>query len=247
MIRRTVVSFALLSAAGLLTAPSAVSDPIGVYAVLDSVIVRNEGTASATIQLWGSFAYQSRVGSYTLGRGYFHYKAAENARATQVEWADLKSLMATPIKRVVAYGAPGVMGRIRDAKETPSDPDTYPVGCCGIVSGRVRFHVEDLSSPSIVRPLPDALVAAGPVTLVVGSTIPAPVRFEIWPADSARRWSIPVSCAGWCELSDHLTPTANEVKWTPGMKLKPGVKYAWRAYYGNVGAFSSHATLIVSR
>jgi hypothetical protein len=96
----------LFAAAAFLVIPLPVSDPVGVYTVIDRVVMEPDATNPTTIQVWGTFAvttgeHGTRGDTYQPAqRGYLYYSVnSRNARATLAEWSDLRA--------VVAVRAPG--------------------------------------------------------------------------------------------------------------------------------------------
>ncbi len=123
---------AFWSVAGLLVGSfdARASDPVGIYAFVDKVVLEpNEGQPER-IQIWGGFALAEGYG-YTYApakRGYLYYsiKPGEEEKARK-EWADLKSLAGTD--QFVAFGVRHKpKGTIRAADAKPEKPDVYPIG-----------------------------------------------------------------------------------------------------------------------
>jgi hypothetical protein len=105
------------------------SDPIGVYALVDKVVLEPNEQTPERIQIWGAFSVaEGRGETYAAPRrGYLYYKL--NPAKSEVclkEWADLKSLAGT--RQCVSLASRyGEKGRVRKATEEPKDPDPYPV------------------------------------------------------------------------------------------------------------------------
>ena len=115
----------LLAAVVFVAAPRPLSDPVGVYAVIDRVVAEPSAEQPRTIQIWGVFALASGSG-YTYQpakRGYLYYTVnAKNERATLAEWADLQKIAGT--KQAVGFGgrytARAVCGRRTRRPPTPT-------------------------------------------------------------------------------------------------------------------------------
>jgi len=111
-------------------APVQASDPVGIYALIDRVILEPNGTAVDRIQVWGVFALAEGRGDTYLParRGYLYY--ALDPRRPEVcrkEWADFRTVAGTG--QAVGFGGRYLpKGRIRKATEKPEVPDAYPVG-----------------------------------------------------------------------------------------------------------------------
>jgi hypothetical protein len=123
----------LAAMAGVLAIPMPMSDPVGVFAVVDKVVLAPDATNPTTIQVWGTFAVsdQKPGDSYQPAvKGYLYYSInPSNERATRAEWADLAGLAGK--KAIVGFGAKWSrtpLGKVRCATETPAQPDVYPLG-----------------------------------------------------------------------------------------------------------------------
>jgi hypothetical protein len=114
----------------LLAAAARASDPVGIYAVIDKVVLEPSARAPERIQVWGVFALARPPGdSYTEpARGYLYYSLnPDQPEATRKEWADLKKMAGST--QCVAFGSRHKeKGTVRKASEMPNAPDVYPVG-----------------------------------------------------------------------------------------------------------------------
>ena len=106
------------------------SDFVGVYTVVESVVLEPSEAAPERIQIRGAFALADGKRGSTYGaaeRGYLYYSGPAGQQAVcRAEWADLKSVAGKNIG--VGFGgryAP--TGRIRKADEKPASPDVYPI------------------------------------------------------------------------------------------------------------------------
>ncbi len=121
-------------AAGILAAPVP-SDPIGIYAIADRVILLPDSINPQTIQVWGVFAVSEGVGGdhyKPATRGYMYFKMDPRlSRQTVAEWQDMKTLVGKGIFGFGAHYATPVP-RVRCATEPPANPDTYAISV-GIV------------------------------------------------------------------------------------------------------------------
>ena len=128
-----------LAAGAVATAtPFRLSDPIGIYGIIDKVVLAPDSANPTTIQVWGVFALSENVGGdkyKPAQRGYLYF-AMDQSRAQQVraEWADLKSLAGK--RQPVGFGAKysRTPPRLRCAMEPPANPDAYTTNV-GIVKG----------------------------------------------------------------------------------------------------------------
>jgi hypothetical protein len=106
------------------------SDLIGVYAVVEKVVLEPSDAAPQRAQIWGAFAvYDQGNGSAYQApqRGYVYYACPEGKESIcRKEWADLKSVAGTGIG--VGFGKRwDPVGRIHKADEKPASPDPYPI------------------------------------------------------------------------------------------------------------------------
>jgi hypothetical protein len=106
------------------------SDPIGVYARIDKVILEPNATAPERIQIWGAFKLASmkdRDSYEPAQRGYLYYSLKPGKEEIcRKEWADLKTIAGTD--QIVGFGGRGVpRPRLRKADEKVADPDQYQV------------------------------------------------------------------------------------------------------------------------
>jgi len=146
------LAFPVLCAALVTSAaPGNLSDPIGVYALIDRVVFEPNASNPERVQIWGVFAFadpKSGPEKYTPAqRGYLYYSVnGANPRVSVTEWSDLNSIAGKG--EVIGYGGRYEKnGRLRKASEAPSDPDVYPRSYNGIV------RMPTFNSPAITRDL----------------------------------------------------------------------------------------------
>jgi hypothetical protein len=137
------IPFALL--AGLLLLPSLeikASEIVGIYAIVDRVVLEPNPQSPDRIQIWGVIATNRDSGNPKRGYLYFRLPAAFRGEVNDVakkEWADIQAVAGTG--QAIAFGQrffPFVvqaqadayassLSRVRPASEKPKDPDPYPV------------------------------------------------------------------------------------------------------------------------
>lgn len=129
---RTFRTAAAAAALILLGVSASASDRIGVYAKVDKVVFEPSATAPQAVQVWGVFsvAVTTNADDYQPpARGYLYFKLPADpsaAAAAAREWADLNAVAGKG--QVVAFGTRrDLRAHVRDAKERPSNPDTYTV------------------------------------------------------------------------------------------------------------------------
>lgn len=152
----------LVAMAGVFALPLPKSDPVGVYAVVDRVVLAPDATNPTTVQIFGTFSvtdqkpgdnYQAAV------KGYLFYTINPSSEgASRAEWKDLQGLAGT--KAIAGFGMKwqrlGV-GRVRCATEAPSQPDTWPLGL-----GVVKVPAQGNTGWAIAKDLLSASAPAAP-------------------------------------------------------------------------------------
>jgi hypothetical protein len=116
------------------------SDPIGVFAKIDKVVLEPNDNAPERIQLFGAFCIadtRDRDSYLPPQKGYLYCKLpAEKSEVARKEWNDLKS--AAGAGEVIGFGSRHApLPKVRDAKNKPENPDVYSLGF-GLVRTRQR-------------------------------------------------------------------------------------------------------------
>ena len=121
------------------------SGPVGVFAVVEKVILEPDDKKPQRIQIWGAFeVWQdgSRTSYSKPEKGYLYYKIPSSPSskipsstveaATLAIWADVKKVAGTG--ELVGFGDDGkgpsgqTPGRVRKLTEKPTAPDVFPLG-----------------------------------------------------------------------------------------------------------------------
>jgi hypothetical protein len=156
----TILSVAAAAAlAGVFAAAPALhaSDPVGIYAIVEKVVLEPNEAEPMRIQVWGAFALADSTMNNddysTATAGYVYYSCQAGKEQTcRNEWKDLKSVAGTGTG--VGFGGrfePAT--RIRKASEAAASPDPYPIRM-GVVKMSTRGQ-----QPAIVARLKAALTA----------------------------------------------------------------------------------------
>jgi hypothetical protein len=116
------------------------SDPIGVFAKIDKVVLEPDENSPERIQVLGSFCVadpKDRDSYSAPQKGYLYYKLPEaKAEAARKEWNDLKAVAGSG--DVIGFGSRfATLPKVRAAKDKPENPDVYSVGF-GLVKARQR-------------------------------------------------------------------------------------------------------------
>ena len=126
---KRTIGLAVLGVGLALTAVLHASDMVGIYGVVEKVVIEPNDNAPQRIQIWGAFAMAEGRGS-TYGpvqRGYLYYTCPSGQEAVcRKEWADLKSVAGkgTAVGLGMRYKP---TGRVRKADEQIASPDPYPI------------------------------------------------------------------------------------------------------------------------
>src|SRR5687767_2169901 len=119
-----------LAAITLLTSNVRASDPVGIYAIVDKVVLEPSDAAPERIQIWGAFSLaEGRGQTYAKpAGGYLYYKLGnEKQDVVRKEWNDLRELAGK--QQVVALGTRwSEKGKVRKYDEKAAEPDVYPIG-----------------------------------------------------------------------------------------------------------------------
>ncbi len=216
-----LTTFALTAAA-----PAPLSDPVGVYASIDRVVLEPNAQDPRAIQIWGVFALSTGQpgDSYQPAeRGYLYYSVnARNPRATRAEWSDLRSMAGTG--RPLGFGGRyEKLGRVRRPAEAPANPDTYPLGF-GLVKMLTAGHRPNIEHallrvPTPLTPADGGSVAPGQVRLVARNVADASVQYVFEIENGSER-----------ETSRPIAPGNAETSWSPQLRLQAGRTYTWRVF-----------------
>lgn len=128
---RTLAAIAIVTAAATAgTARLVASDPIGLYAIIEKVVVEPAQGPAQRIQIWGAFSLADTRNQDDYAapqKGYLYFSCTPQQESMcRNEWADLQSVAGKGTG--VGFGGRHIAtGRIRDASEKPTSPDVYPI------------------------------------------------------------------------------------------------------------------------
>ena len=117
----------------LISVPAEGSDPIGIYALVEKVVLEPNAENPERIQVWGAFALAE--GHQTFGdyyhppvRGYLYFRIPEGKKEQgRQEWSDLKSVAGTG--QCIGFASRyEKKGTLRKPDQLPENPDPYPLG-----------------------------------------------------------------------------------------------------------------------
>jgi hypothetical protein len=99
-----IACFLILSLAGV---RAFASDPVGIYALVDRVVLEPSDAQPERIQIHGAFSFAMRNFGDQYSppvRGYLYYQLpAEKADAAKAEWADMRKIAGTG--QIIAFGS----------------------------------------------------------------------------------------------------------------------------------------------
>jgi hypothetical protein len=160
---RVLVMMGLLAGAVELTA----SGPLGIYGIVERVVVEPNETTPQRIQVWGAFAYVDGAAGQSLTvsaakRGYLYFRLPTGADGvadrSQVEvinneWADLKAVAGTG--QAIGFGQWGYVGAFPGLQpDTRSNMPPYILERAQVnqqTDLRVRPASEAPSSPALYQ------------------------------------------------------------------------------------------------
>ncbi len=153
---------------GLTGSTLVASDPVGIYTIIDKVILEPSAEAPERAQIWGAFSINTGPGmgdTYKPPvRGYLYYSVdPNNVKPTLIEWSDLSKLAGTD--EIVGFASRyEPTGTVRSGCEEPRKPDVYPIAL-----GLMKFRTD-----SGYQPIADLLGMVRPLSPEDGSTAVRP-------------------------------------------------------------------------
>ena len=135
------VMFLALGGALLIAAGARGSDPVGIYALINKVVLEPKEGTPERIKIWGVFVLASQAGAHHTSpmRGYMDFKTVGGKEdVCRREWADLKNIAGTDT--VVAFGSSrAATGAVR--KPQPETKSAAPLG-----ADQLKTLITDLDS-----------------------------------------------------------------------------------------------------
>ena len=208
--------------------PAPGSDPVGIYALIDRVVLEPAGGPAEHAQVWGLFSLAGEPGTGdTYGppvRGHLYYATEPGSEeAARMEWSDLEKLAGTG--QAVGFASRYMeKGTVRPSCAPAASPDPYPINF-----GLVKLEPDTLnpavreffSFPTPVDPVDcSRSVEPGAVTLVARN-IADPER------QSARYVFEIRAVPGASEASGEVTAGEGRTSWTPALSIEAGREYLW--------------------
>jgi hypothetical protein len=203
------------------------SDPVGIYGLVEKVVLEPSEARPERAQVWGVFRLATGAPGDEYAKpayGYLYYSLVSGKEGDcRNEWADMKRVAGTG--EVIAFANRfGAKGAVRKASEKPDKPDPHPL------AGGVHKYVgtrgiaEELRSLALPQaPADGGGVDAGPVTLQAHRIADKERKgvkyvFEITSAAGDKEGSKPFE----------LEAGKDVASWTPKMQVKADEVYTWR-------------------
>jgi hypothetical protein len=154
-VTRTLAGAIVIAVVGVraVTAQTGPADPVGIYALLDHVVVEPSDAAPQRIQVWGVFALADPKGGYApVAKGYMYYACpAGSEHACRAEWEDLRWIAGTG--KAIGYAQRGKpLGRLRAERDPVASPNPYPLD-----GGVVKVESKEPSFTDLVARLKKAI------------------------------------------------------------------------------------------
>jgi hypothetical protein len=127
--KRITPGLVMLGACLALSVVLRASDMVGIYGVVEKVVLEPSDAAPQRVQVWGAFALAEGRGSTYQApqRGYLYYTCPSGQESIcRNEWADLKSVAGK--NAAIGFGMRyKPTGRVRKTDEKAASPDLYPI------------------------------------------------------------------------------------------------------------------------
>jgi hypothetical protein len=205
------------------------SDPVGIYALVEKVVLEPKDDKAERAQVWGvfRFAVKNSGDEYSAPvYGHIDYGLAPGKTDdTRREWADLKKIAGTG--QAVAFASRyGAKGTLRKASEKSDKHEAYPIadGLHKLDSdGEIAKGLRSVAMPSEPedgRDVPDGKVLLRAHAIADRDREKVRYVFEITNAAGDKETSEPVAAG----------ERSREATWNPKMKVKGGEEYTWRVW-----------------
>jgi hypothetical protein len=216
---------AVLLAASLLPSSLHATQPTGILALVERVVLEPAGDKPSRIQVWGAFSIASEeYGKFQApARGYLYFEApAGKEDAARKEWADLKRLAQSG--KCAAFGNRFEQNvKLRKLDARAEKPDAYPMS----------IGVREMSAKSDYPPVVALARLRGPLSPQAGDKVPpgpVTVRYdEAFVLDHpAAKVVFEIEAGAEKETSEPIAPKDRVATWQPRLEMRAGVKYTVR-------------------
>jgi hypothetical protein len=203
------------------------SDPVGVFAVVERVVLEPNEVEPERIQIWGWFELANRTSrAYDEPRrGCLYYSISdENHDACRKEWNDIAESAASG--KCIAFGQRYTeLGKVRKFGDAMTSPLPYP-----LASG--LFELRDDSDYRPVKALTEIPLVVSPAD--GGVTPNGTIEMKIKNIRGERRerakyrFEIALRDGETMEKSELIMPGDGQTIWSPNTRLEAGKDYVWR-------------------
>ncbi len=230
----SIAALVLTAVAAALPSRPTVSDPVGVYATIDKVLLLPNAEAPVEAEIHGAFCFARGAGDYYTApaRGYVLFRAGSKPGEEVLQWRELLALAGS--KQVIGFSSryeQGLLLRATLPGEARPAAVTFPLGY-----GLQRVEGVDYGPARELALLPRALapLADSAPKVKARNTRPAhKVTFTVenCTADqSGLHYLFEVETAsGDLLASAAIKPGDKTTSWTTEMALLAGDKITWRA------------------
>jgi hypothetical protein len=203
------------------------SDPVGIYGVIERVVLEPSEAKPERIQIWGWFELANKTSRRydEPRRGCLYYSLADGQQdLCHKEWKDLEESAGSG--KCIAFGQRyAELGKIRKLGDKVDSPLPYPVAD-GMFALRDDTDYEPVKSlteiPLIISPSDGCLVPPGSIEMTIRN-----VRGQ---KHAQAKYVFEISERGGeaSETSKPISPGDERTGWSPKLKLVAGKDYVWR-------------------
>jgi hypothetical protein len=214
-----------LSVAVLLTSPLTATQPAGILAVVDRVVLEPAGGQPQRIQVWGAFSIAAEEhGKFqTPARGYVYFQVpAGKEEAARKEWADLQRLAGTG--KCAAFGNRWQQEvKLRKLDARPEKPDVYPMS----------IGVTEMAATSQYQPVVALRKLRGPLSPQAGDRV-LPGKVTVLYDEAlvhdhpGAKFVFEIEVGTEKETSEPIAPKDRVATWQPRLEARAGVKHTVR-------------------
>ena len=227
------IAAVVLAVAAFSAGPPPPSDPVGLYAIIDRVVLLPDAQAPIEAEIHGAFCIARGAGDYYTApaRGYVLFRAGSKPGEEVQQWRELQGLAGT--RKVVGLSSRYEQGVLRVAQPGEARPQatTYPLGWGlqkieGVDYGPVR---ELALLPKPLSPLDDSAPKVKAKEIRPARKITFTVE-NCSAAQNGLQYLFEVETAsGDLLASPPVAPGDKTTSWTTTMALLAGDKITWRA------------------
>ncbi len=210
-----------------------VSDPVGIYATIDKVLLLPNAEAPVEAEIHGAFCFARGAGDYYTAptRGYVLFRAGSKPGEEVLQWRELLALAGS--KQVIGFSSRYEQGQLRATLPGEARPTavTYPLGW-----GLHKIEGVDYGPARELALLPRALAPLADSAPKVKASERRPAHKVTFTVENCTadqgdlHYLFEVETAsGDLVASAAIKPGDKTTSWTTEMALLAGDKITWRA------------------